>query len=270
MATFTFHDVRVETDFDHGPIHELRTQAWCEVFAGKAPRVTFKVTTVLNGTLPFTVFNGEVRQMAGWFSVTVPVEWKGGAPFTRVKGKDNLDVVFMDKDGSFVDVQVGIITRHGRFFLTAQQIYKGLVVRTRQYEGGPVVHEFVPTDPVHAYPGCSYDGIWGPMATEVIKAAIEDHTSRKLSEVRSKIVAWHPPQVSSPKPGSDWRQGVVMYFNMITGTGRVQDVTNGRDFFVHFNDVLTEDAVPVLEPMSGVHFRIPSPEATKVKSIKAV
>ncbi len=215
--------------------------------------------------IAFEVFSGEAIPLHGYTTLSVPVRWDRGMPITRQTGADNADVHLLSYDGQDLDIQVGVITRKGRFFLTAQQVAKGRIVRGRQG------YEYVATDPVHAYPGFRYDQIWPKMGEAVEQVAREFGTSRqkwsvkRLAEVRR--AAWLPDYI----PHRDgWLRGAPYFYNMISGTGHVGEITGittdgshqqvsgvqtGRKCFVHFSKV-PDGPVPVLEPMRAVYFRL--------------
>ena len=241
---------------------------YAQVFVTGRPstvRLLVKIQPLL-GTA-FVVSKGEVVRVNGEYSFTVPVQWDGEMPKTRLKGCDCVTVILLLEDGAFIDLEVALITRGGSFFLSVQRIYQGDIVRTRR-EGKPVM-DFVPGRCAHAYPGVSYKGIWDANAAAVLGEARVVGSSIPLS--RTEVATWRPP-TSLPMPGvgSGWRVGVVYYFNMVTGTGRIADA-EGKTYFVHFSNIVDGGKVPTLTPMTAVLFRlgasIPGKD-TPVKSVK--
>lgn len=271
MTNFGFQqDVHVSTGYDSGNGLFLGSQTWEEIIVpGKPSEIELKITVdPQEDVFAFTVFGGKAEHLSGEYVLSVPVRWDGGVPLTRQKGVDNMDIILMDEDGPYTDIQIGLVTRKGRFFVTVQRVYKGWVTRTRGQRVGEVEFELIPTDPVYAYPGCDYANIWHPMGDELIRMARELGTSRSLSRVRRllevKGVKWTPPHVLV-FPG--WSRGVVLFFNMITGTGQIEEMATGERYFVHFNQILDGGPVPLLEPMTGVYFR-PESRERRVKSVK--
>ena len=171
-------------------------------------------------------------------------------PSTRQRGVDNVDIVLLREDGNFVEVQIGVVTRGKKFFITAQQIYKGWVARTVGDGVATTRYTFTPSDGVHAYPGANYECIWAGVSDELERVARHEGTSRWLSRV--KPAKWNPPVVPSRE---SWKSGVMLYFNLITGTGIVQDQFE-VEYMVHFSKILDAGPMPVLEPMTGVYFRL--------------
>jgi cold shock CspA family protein len=227
-----------------------------------------KVSPADEGTKIFVVKDGKAVEIGDEsFSFSVPVKWDGPTPKTRLKGRDNIDVVILRPDGEFINAQCGLITRYGEFFLTAQTTYQGTVIRTRK--GGGVQWDFAPSRSIHAYPGATYAGIWSAMADAVMSEAKLAGLSQRKST--ALIAEWKPPALPAPpENGSKWEVGVVHYFNMITGMGEIQD-SKGAKYFVHFSKILGEMRVPRLTPMTAVFFR-PDPESNHdrqaVKSVK--
>lgn len=270
MSHFAFQGVHVSTNYAGGQELILSSQGWQEiVVTGKPSQISLNVTAdPQEDIFSFTVFGGKAEHLFGEYVLSVPVRWDGGIPVTRQKGVDNIDVILLDEDGPYTDIQIGLITRKGRFYVTTQRVYKGWITRTRGQRVGEVGFELVPTDPIHAYPGCDYANTWRPMGEELIRLARELGTSRPLSRVRQlrevRCAKWAPPLVPV-SPG--WSRGVVLFFNMITGTGQVEEIGTGERYFVHFNQILEGGPVALLEPMTGVYFR-PQPHERKVRSVK--
>ncbi len=254
----------------------LGSQAWQEVMPGsiRPPTIELVVSVDIVGQdlIPFTVFGGKEKPLRGYEVLTVPVRWQGKIPMTRQTGVDNTDVHLMTYEGHDLDIQVGVITRQGRFFVTAQQLAKGWIVRGR--DG----YDFVASDPVHAYPGFSYNRIWPRMGEAVERVAREFGAPRqawrvkRLAEMQAAV--WRPTYIPEPmfmpEPRDGWLRGAPLFFNMISGTGEMVDFRTvlrsadgryvdhaeiGRRYFVHFSKVPNGGLVPLLEPMKSVYFR---------------
>ncbi len=281
----TFQGVSIEAaGFEVGETRMMETCAWQEFLPKGRPSVidlTVSVDTRGEDIIPFTVFGGEAKPLQGYDILSVPVRWERGVPITRMAGVDNTDIHFLGYDGRDLDIQVGLITRRGRFFVTAQQLAKGWIVRGR--EG----YDFVPTDPVHAYPGFKYSQIWPRMGEAVERVAREFGTSRqkwsvkRLAEV--KAAAWRPTYIPERQ---GWLRGAPLFFNMISGTGvmaelrtilidaagqHLEDVDVGRKCFVHFSKVPNDGRVPVLEPMKSVYFHLgPQTQGDRLPQVASV
>jgi hypothetical protein len=258
------------------------TAAYAEVSCPQgASSLGFKVSVVpgdSHATI-FVVHSGEEPQVINPYqaqTAIVPITWKGNIPQTRDReqNRDCLDIIIMEPDGWFVDVEVGIITRRGRFYMTAQRIWEGQVVRTR--ENGKLVSTFVPGRALHAYPGAKFEDVWDQLADAVLAKAKETGAS----DIKSNafIPTWNPPALPETN-GGGWKAGIVQYFNLVSGTGELVDA-NGVKYFVHFKNVLppegsseTHLTVPTLTPMSVVLFR-PNPEngheRQPLKSVQSV
>jgi hypothetical protein len=221
----------------------------------------------LGDTTPYVVTGGKSQQVTDAFSFDVSVEWDGDTPMTRRPGLDNADVVLLQPNGDLIDIQVSLITRSESFFIVAQRVWQGEVVRTRGNRPGTSRLLYIPGRAVHAFPGSSYEGAWANMAEAVLAEARENQASKQLS--RTEAAKWQPP-ILPPPNGGGWIPGTVYFFNMVTGTGRIVDA-QGKKYFVHFNNIVNGGEVPVLTPMTTVLFRpgIEKPgKDTPVKSVK--
>jgi len=197
--------------------------------------------------------SGDVRLLL------VGVKWDGDIPQTRDResNTDCLDFFVMQPNGRFVDVEVGLVTRGGKFFISAQRVYEGQAVRTR--EAGKLVTQLLPGRAIHAYPDSNFQNVWTTLADTVL----EKVTTMKASEQKSRayVPRWNPPTL--PQLNGDWMPGVVRYFNSMTGTGELEDGA-GKRYFVHYRDILPYrdgqplPEVPLLTPMSVVQFRFES------------
>lgn len=281
----TLQGVSIEAPgFEVGETKIVGSLAWEEVLVNGQPReIELAVSVDIQGQdlIPFTVFGGKEKRLDGYESLFIPVRWQRGIPITRRTGVDNTDVHFLGYDGRDLDIQVGIITRRGRFFVTAQQVARGWIVRGR--DG----YDFVPTDPIHAYPGFSYKSIWPDMGNAVERVAREFGTSRQKWSVKRlagvKAAVWLPNYIPRRE---GWLRGAPFFYNMISGTGHVGEIVSittdgsrqqvsgvevGRKCFTHFSKVSSSGPVPVLEPMKSVYFRLgPQTQGDRLPQVASV
>jgi len=260
--------VRTETKHRQGSIMMGQGYAWTELFVGKqSPNIRLNIQANGKEIAPLVIFGGkpyESNSTSIGFTLDVPVYWMGGFPRTRHPGRDNLDVIFFDPELRFSDIQVGLISRKGRFFLTAQRIFEGWV-REESKEG----MRFIPSRPEFAYPGMNYQGIWKEMG-EVLSviARITSDIIKALGTpplLAPEPAKWIPAQM----PGQQkWQRGKVLFFNAVTGTGMILG-EDEKQYFVHFSKIIKEgeDPVKMLAPMDGVYFRIMTDQFT-VRSCK--
>lgn len=241
--------------------------AWAEIVGLGRPSSVRLTTTAApkDGTTALAVNYGRAERLTeAGYVLDVPVRWMDGSiPHTREKYKDNVDITLLEQDGYFTDVQAGLVTRHGRFFVTLQQVYQGWVTRTRGSRVGEVAWGFTPADPIHAFTGARYEAIWAKMAEELMGVAREAGASSRLSRVEP--AEWAPPDVG---PRTGWKAGVMRFYNLITGTGQVEEVSGGGEQFVHHSAILNSDGKPMrpfpaLAPMTGVHFRLRDPRESR-------
>jgi len=220
---------------------------------------------------------GEPKKVTGQtsFTMAVPVRWSQGyrgvdIPHTRETGKDNVDLLTIYKDGSFVQEEWSIVTWRGKFFQYVEKIFLGQAVKKR---GG---YDVVALEASNAYPGASFSGIWDQVGDLVTRYAAES-IEKVMQKHKVPAVAWNPPEVPNPK-SDQWHRGVVMYFNGVTGTGRVWDIEDQQSYFVHRKAVEEEHGdLPVLESMTAVHFLVSDapvkgqlPPIEKIHSVASV
>ena len=217
---------------------------------------------ITRGNTPnvLTVFQGRAQTLGDeGFALTVPVEWRDGIPHTRRRGQDNADFILMEEGGHFVNLQVGIVTRAGRFSLTCQEIWRGWLL-----EDG----SFVPSAWKYNYPGSDYAGMWAGTA-QTIQDMVQELGLFLYSRGEVQVPDWDP---TFPPNQESWKSGVVLYFNAVTGTGLVRG-EDGEDYFIHFSRILGSEGLPVLAMGQGVHFRVgkkgPDQSHAPVRSIKA-
>ena len=219
----------------------------------------------------FIVAEGKVTPITEEFAFVVPVDWNGDVPRTRFAGHDNIDVIFLAPDGQFVDIQCGIVTRGGLFYVTAQQVWKGNVVRTFAKGTHEKVWMYVPTAAAHAFPGSDYGSLWTKMGEQVLSQALGAGASEQKSRITP--AKWDPPTITSQPDAAGYREAAVLFFNMVTGTGQIQDAS-GKKWFVHFSNLLNvpDGKIPVLKPMTKVAFRGngTAPEKGQLSKVKSV
>ena len=176
-------------------------------------------------------------------------------PFTRRKGKDNVDVIFLREDGMFITLQISVTTRNGEFWVGVQEIYSGQVVRTTRAkaEALPItsvpVGSFnmivVPMYAENAYPGSDFAKTFPKAATFLVNYALEHGAVSALSKcVVSQWEPKWPTELPAQLKKNGWQVGVVLYFNMVTGYGFVR-CEDGKSCFVHFKNIVDESLKPV-------------------------
>ncbi len=215
-------------------------------------------------------------------SLVVPVAWKDYRPHTRVRGQDNVDLVFLKPSGEFHQVQVSLITRNGYFYAGVQSIYQGQVVRTREalakqmgvtshwYSG--VCSTIIPTRSDDAYPGADYAKIFPGMFAQLVEYAVTNNRSARLSDC--EVAGWFPISnhlEATPEAVANGcaMVGQVAWYNLLCGYGNVIG-NDGNLHFVHFKQIVDPqgrqlckgDEFPILEPGQPVSF------ASKIESGK--
>lgn len=203
----------------------------------------------------------------------VSAEWTDAVnrqiPHTRKGDEDNVDLVFLDKEGCFVQLEISLVTRHSNFFLVIQQVYAGQVVRTtvekakktglETIEVNDHVGTAVPLYPENAYPGSDYIKNFKAMAPSFIRLAIEAGSSVPLSKCH--VARWDPQEVKLPAEmqSAGWQVAHTSWFNDVIGWGFLY-CSDGKPCFAHFKQILDQAGKPAwkngkfphLTPMRGV------------------
>lgn len=216
----------------------------------------------------------------------VKVTWDGRKPFTRVKHRDNFDVVLLNQEnGQFIQVEISITTRNGYCWLLCQEIYCGQWVRTNKsratatglttIDHGRYPLLVVPLYAANAYPGADYLRIFpeigqqvAPMVTEW-KAYVPFH--------KSVQAVWAPQPIELPEAmkAKGWKLAVPYHFNGVIGFGPAEcekepkredepeETDTERRCFVHFSKIIGPDGAPV-----GSRGKLPILEPMKYVAIK--
>ncbi len=208
----------------------------------------------------------------------VPVTWNpreddDDLPHTRMKDKDNIDLILITGDLAF-QLQVSVITRKEQFWLCAQETHGGRVIEytaeeakelgltTCEVNGKHYIME--PLFAENAYPGADYLGNFKDVGCQIIEHIVKSGTPiatfyepEKWTDVG--LTAMLPPDLN---PKNNWRKGTVTWYNVVLGWGFARD-EHGKSVFLHFSTILNEHMRPVvqdnhpgiLQPMSAVAFK---------------
>lgn len=204
----------------------------------------------------------------------INVDWNEGRghnmPQTRAKFQDNFDLIWLQPDGTFVQLEISVSTRKGKFWLVVQEVYGGQVVRTTQakveklgvqsVKANGHVAFVAPLFPQNAFPGSDYLKNFGTMgAAKVVQYALDHKASVALSEC--SVAKWEPSVTVLPDAmkNNGWKTATVLWFNLVIGWGFAL-CEDGKPCFVHFSNILDETGRPVaskgefpmLKPMTGV------------------
>jgi len=197
----------------------------------------------------------------------VPVTWNApgsgfedGAwvPHTRRKDIDNIDLILEDRSGRFIEVQVSITTRNGKFYLNLQEVYAGHNVRTTTAVAkrlGKVYHKIdekrvaivVPLFEHNAYPGADYLKTWNAIGVKLITECLKEGRSVCLSD--ATYAEWQQPAFPEPRKKGNLT-GIVTFFNVVIGYGFILG-SDGKNYFLHFKN-LDQEYLPV--PMEFYEF----------------
>lgn len=197
----------------------------------------------------------------------VQVDWFEGVPHTRREG-DNIDLLLLDNEGTFVQLEIGVVSRNGRFYLTFQEMYAGQVARTTAAKAAQISAKTVtvgdhvglvaPLYEENNYPGADFLATRG-MVHGVVKYAIELGRSKTFSQC--KIPKWESVPVTLPEKmaSKGWQTATCLWYNLILGWGFAQ-LGDGSSCFVHMANiiddagrtVMSKGEFPVLEPMKMI------------------
>ena len=265
--------IEVQIGLKEGPRHLGHHVAWCEIYPEDKPD-SIKLQVSLMGEdeerNPFVMYMGEAHEAP--YSFVMPIEWEGTIPKTRIKhpesgkGLDNCDVIFLDTRANYTDVQFGIVTRGGRFYLTVQIVYRGSV-------RFPADNPIFTGDTLFNFPGSDYGRTWDKMGEMVVRLGRMVHDVTIALGYKLDMPTypeWRPAEVAA---ANGFLGGTVLYHNMVTGTGSILGMDN-KKYFVHFSRLRVPDdsgqpKVPVgmafLEPGQGVQI-VPGGSGNRVRA----
>lgn len=209
----------------------------------------------------------------------VGIEWVGQTPKTTT-GTGNYDVslVMIDGEGTFIQLEVGVTTRGGRFWLSFQEVYAGQIARTTKAKAetlsvetiavGDVAGMAVPLYAENARPDEKADFLTSNgMVHGVIAYGIENGFSKTLS--RCSIGKWEPVPVELPPQmeKNGWVKATVLFFNLVWGQG-FAILTDGTVCHLHRSKIQDEQGrsleskgeFPQLNPMTEIFIRYPKGE----------
>lgn len=185
------------------------------------------------GVVPLFSQNGQVLDCGNRKipSLRVPVKWQKGKgenryPHTRERGKDNVDIYFVLPDGTFIVLQVSILTRGGNFYVCIQELYAGQVMQAelsdlqefdlhyQTVEVGGKHYFVVPLWNSYAYPGADYLKVSPTSGPIFLKMAAENKAFEVIGE-ELQVPTWDAPPFPTEK---GWPMGgVITFFNAIIG-----------------------------------------------------
>lgn len=217
-----------------GRIESMAGFTWAEIKVQQGSRPTsITVDFAINlesGIIPFFCKGGEVIDCADGRipSLIVPVKWRQfgsdrkWAPHTRVQDQDNIDLVLRNQGGDFIDLQISVVTRGGRFFLSIQELSSGTVVRLleglaatdyREVVVGDGRFITVPLLEEHAYPGADWlRSIMPRSGPAFIAIAAEDKAFLAVTDL--EVAEWI--DVAYPAE-ANWVGARVLWFNPLIG-----------------------------------------------------
>jgi cold shock CspA family protein len=217
----------------------------------------------------------------------VVINWSGDGrrdgdlkPHTRRTDADNVDFVFLRKDGKFIQIQVSLVTRKGSFYICVQEVWGGQIVRTTLDRvqnlgfsyltvagaGGKSFGALVvPLFDDNAYPGADYLKTFKNMGPKVIECANKRGATSAFSDM--VVAEWTPQEVdglSQDMIDAGYKTGVVKFFNATVNYGFIED-SDGNNHFLYGDQIVesldgptlvSQGEFPVVEPMKGVVFKM--------------
>lgn len=210
-------------------------------------------------------------------SLYVNVKWHQDAagdwiPTSRQTDRDNIDLIFLQTDGTFIQIQISVTSRDGRFWLGVQEFYCGQVVRTTQLRASAIDRRSIvigghaalvaPLYPENAYPGPGSDYV-GRLGKEsgkkLVWEAVNANACMPLS--RAKPAKWEPryKALTPEMVTQGYHRACVLFFNLVLGWG-IAVCEDGGTCLVHFKfiinaggeQVLSRGEFPRLQPMAYV------------------
>jgi len=195
------------------------------------------------------------------FSITWKEIGRGVTAPQTIKGKRDMDLVFLDvggvvdhRSGAFLILEVGIATRGTTLYLCFQsKVYAGQVVSTTvanaEVFGLTTVKvddrlmSVVPLMPHCAAPGTDFFKNFGHLAESLVCAAVQDQSFTQLH--RCVVPKWEPVKLSLPENLVDdgWTGANTGWFNNFTGYGFLVD-DSGNSVFAHFYNIEDQNGNP--------------------------
>lgn len=198
------------------------------------------------------------------------------APHTRQRGKDNVDIVLLLPDGTFVDLQVSLVTFGGNFWLCIQEIWVGQTVQVPDIQSYQMPFKTVEVDGRHyfvapvwaeyAYPGADFLKVMSEMGPKLVRMTVEAGRYLVPDADGINLPEW---RVEVEKPAGWPSAGVVLYYNPMNGA-RILG-SDGEEYFAHLrvipnlhgDNAIDEGSFPILYPMQPVAFRWKEPDTGK-------
>jgi cold shock CspA family protein len=256
-----FGTVRIDTRrFEIGEVEQIGPNTWAPIILKHNEPATIQLDfahEVHDDVFVLRTQAGIVTDVTwgGIPSFEVTVEWISDRPHTRQKEKDNFDLIFLKKDGFFVQLEISIVTRNGRFWLCVQEIFGGTFA-----ENGLSDIVALPLYAENNYPGVDYLKMCKEAAPELLEFVAQH--CQMIDVIMVGVPAWEPKwahPLSEPMKKNGWVRAVIKYFNVVIGYGFVL-CEDGKTCFVHFSNIVDEfgrpivskGEFPLLSPMSGV------------------
>ncbi len=288
----SFGSITVEIDrHGFGDMVAKDTQ-WCApiVMCGRPNWLTFRIIPKLNkgvrllyayGGKPIDVTEGEIPLFKA------PVKWNGGIPCTTNTDDYDFSLVLVDQEGVFIQLDVGVVTRAGHFWLTFEEVWSAQVARTTSakakslsvttVEAGDAIALAVPFYPENNYPKADFLTTKG-MVHEVISYCIEQGLSKPLS--KCSLAKWETVSKELPVElaNEGYVKAKVLFFNMVWGGGFAL-CEDGASCHMHFSKILGPDGrslakngqFPVVAPMTEVAIKwVPNDKGRSATVIRAL
>ncbi len=243
---------------------------WAEVKLGDRRPIELVITfahNLVKGIIPFYCYAGQVIDCGDQEipELHIPIEWQRmgnvWVPKTRVRDRDNADLVLRNEFGQFIDLQVAIVSRSGKFYLSIQEISSGQIMRLPSEVTEDVGYRDVNVDgrrfivvPIldaHAYPGADFlRYVMQRSGPALLTIAAKDR-AYKDAEDGLDVPEW--TTFDFPVEAG-WTGAVVLWFNPLIGA-RVKCAGDGIEAFVPIGAIPVKgtenDVVPTLAMKAG-------------------
>jgi len=278
-----FGSVSINTkNFQLGNTEQEGPNTWARVYTDEKQPETIEmqfITSLKEDVCLLHASAGELEDCTDhdipFFNVRVDWTEEKGTPIphTRQRDRDNFDLVFLLPEGIFLQLQISLVTRKGDFWVCVQEVWAGQIAELSPGEAvdasantHPVGERFgmvVPLYAENAYPGADYLKTFKNMGPKVIDFAFENGAFVPLANaVAAQWEPEWPENIPENLAKNGWSKAVVLFFNLVTGFGRVL-CEDGETCFVHFVTIQDNTGVPmvskghypVLQPMSGIYLK---------------
>ncbi|MES2087460.1 MAG: hypothetical protein V4467_00525 [Patescibacteria group bacterium] len=191
----------------------------------------------------------------------VKVQWQKNrengdwVPFTRVKHRDNLDLIILNPEsGQFIQLEISITTRNGFCWLLVEEQYSGQWVRTTKTRAetlgvkniahGQYPLLVMPLYAANAYPTADYVRTFPELAEQMSQFVIRWGALVPFGKCVKATWAPETRELTEEMVAKSWKKATPLFFNGVIGHGPAL-CEDGKICFLHFSKIMGADGSPV-------------------------